>query len=104
MSPFVQHAIEWFITFVLAGVAGWLLANHGRRKNHDKAMEQGMRAIMRKQIVDAYDYYHNQDHRLTVERKSEIDEMYAAYHALGGNGTITHMYNEIDNDLWIERK
>ena len=30
--------------------------------------------------------------------------MYAAYHALGGNGTITGMYRELeDSDIWIAR-
>lgn len=104
MNPFIAHAIEWVITAVLAGVVGWAVATVRRRRSHDDAMEQGMRAMLRKQIVDAYDLYHNQHRRLTVERKREIDEMFSAYTALGGNGTIADMYHEIDDDVWIERR
>lgn len=104
MNTFVIHAIEWAITAVLAGAAGWAAATLRRRRTHDDAMEQGMRAILRKQIVDAYDIYHVQHRRLTVERKREIDEMFEAYSALGGNGTVADMYHEIDDDIWIERR
>lgn len=31
----------------------------------------------------------------TVEEKDAIDKAYADYHTLGGNGTITSLYNEV---------
>lgn len=103
MSPLVVHGIEWVITAVLAGAVGWFGNSLRKKQTHDDAMELGMRVLLRTQIVDAYDRYHNQHAKLTVERKREIDEAYEAYHALGGNGTITEMYREIDGDIWIER-
>lgn len=74
------------------------------RTVRDEAMALGMKALLRARIVDCYDRYHNQEKPLTVERKREIDEMYEAYHGLGGNGTITALYNELrDSDVWIAR-
>ncbi len=70
----------------------------------EDAMALGMKALLRSQIVSFYDMYHNQERPLSVERKKELDEMYEAYHALGGNGTISTMYKELENaDIWIVR-
>lgn len=74
------------------------------RTARDEAIALGVKAILRSRIVDYYDRYHNEKRPLTVERKREIDEMYTAYHMLGGNGTITALYEELrDSDVWIAR-
>lgn len=74
------------------------------RTVRDEAMMLGMKALLRGQIVNFYDAHHNQSKPLSVERKRELDEMYSAYHLLGGNGTITQMYDELKNsDIWIVR-
>ena len=104
MSPLLVHGIEWIITAILAGAVGWFGNALRKKQAHDDAMEQGMRVLLRTQIVDAYDLYHNQHARLTVERKREIVEAYGAYSALGGDGVITEMYRELEDiDIWIER-
>ena len=74
------------------------------RTERDDAIALGMKAMLRGQIINFYDQYHNQSKPLSVERKKELDEMYAAYHALGGNGTISQMYKNLkDSDIWIVR-
>ena len=99
MSPFLVHGIEWIITAVLAGIAGYLTSSLRKKHTHDDAMEQGMRVILRKQIVDAYDLYHvKKSAPLTVERRREITEAYEAYEMLNGNGVITDMYHELQED------
>lgn len=74
------------------------------RQIRDDAIALGIKALLRSSIVNFYDAHHNQGKPLSVERKRELDEMYAAYHQLGGNGTITAMYEELkDSDIWIVR-
>ena len=74
------------------------------RTTRAEAMALGMKALLRAQIVNFYDTYHNQERPLSVERRRELDEMYTAYHALGGNGTVTAMYEELKaSDIWIVR-
>ena len=103
MSPFLVHGIEWVITAILAAAVGWFGNSLRKKQTHDTAMEQGMRVLLRTQLVDAYYLYHVQHVKLTVERRREIDEAFEAYTALGGNGTVADLYNEIDDDVWIER-
>jgi len=102
MSVYMIHAIEWVITAVLAGVVGYVGATMRKKQTHDDAMEQGMRVLLRTQIVDAYYKYHVQQKKMTVERRAELDESFQAYTRLGGNGTVATLFHELDeDDVWI---
>lgn len=104
MSPFLVHGIEWIITAALAGFAGYLASALRKHKAHEDAMEVGMQVLLRKALIDSYDYYHNQGHKMTVERRREIVEAYEAYTRLGGDGVVSKMVADItETDVWIER-
>ena len=105
MNAFLVHGIEWVITACLAAIVGYLASTLKRRKTHDKAMETGMQVLLRKALIDSFDYYHNQGHKLTIERKREITEAYAAYTLLGGDGVVSQMVENLttEKDVWIER-
>ena len=102
MSPFVVHGIEWIITAILAGAVGWFGNSLRKKQSHDDAMEQGMRVLLRTQIVDAYYKYHIKQTKMSVERRAELDESFEAYRQLGGNGTVAQLFHEMDeDDVWI---
>ena len=102
MSPFLIHGIEWVITAILAGAVGWFGNSLRKKQTHDDAMEQGMRVLLRTQIVDGYYKYHVQQKKMTVERRAELDETFDAYTKLGGNGTVAQLFHELDDDdVWI---
>lgn len=102
MSPFLIHGIEWVITAILAGAVGWFGSSLRKKQNHDDAMEQGMRVLLRTQIVDAYYKYHIKQTKMSVERRAELDESFEAYRQLGGNGTVAQLFHEMDDDdVWI---
>lgn len=64
-----------------------------RRRN--EAIENGVKDILRIQILDTYDKCIGNGRVISVARKDAIDSAYKSYHALGGNGTITQVHNEI---------
>jgi len=63
-------------------------------KERNQAIENGLRDVLRLQILDNYEKA-NLDGKISVSRKDAIDSAYKSYHALGGNGTITQIHNEI---------
>ena len=63
-------------------------------KVRNTAIENGVRDILRMQILDTYERCKAAGH-ITVSRKDAIDSAYQSYHALGGNGTITHVHTEM---------
>lgn len=93
----VKYWLEVLFGCVTAGVSIALkkISNQLKKeKVRNQAIEDGVRDILRMQILDTYERC-TQIGKITVSRKDAIDSAYKSYHALGGNGTITQVHNEI---------
>lgn len=77
------------------GVFGYLVAMLRRRTKEERATAKIIKALGRKEIMDAYQLYIVEGHRMTVERFEQLTEIFEAYTTLGGNGTAMRMYEEI---------
>lgn len=96
--------VTWAMTGALGALVGFFATKLHAKTKHEEAMEEGMRCLLRKEIVDMYDWHVHEGHPMSVERKRDVVEAYEAYHALGGNGVITDMYSELmDKDVCIVR-
>ena len=84
---------------ILLGYIVWLLK---RQKRDRDANAQRTMLLLRVQLIEYHDKY-----TLLGEIPSyayeNFCEMYTAYHALGGNGMVTKMYEEI-NELHLKQK
>lgn len=87
--------IGQIVSIAIAAACGYLGATATRLKARDAALYDGMKAILRRELVDDFETYVVEAHPLSLERKTEVDECYAAYKALGGNGTGAQMYAKI---------
>ena len=87
------------VSLTVAAVFGVLTGYLGSRLHHlterDRAIEQGVKAILRHELMDDYERFCGNGEPLNVERRREIDECYHAYAALGGNGTGATAYEAI---------
>lgn len=92
MDIFNNPITAQLISIAVAGVCGFLAAQIKRMSARDKALYEGLKTILRKELVDAYERYVVGSELLSYERKEEVDECYAAYKSLGGNGTGDQMY------------
>lgn len=113
MDPMVWDVLKTCISCGLSFALGLVASLLARRraqedkiieeqKHQDKAMVDkqiagniGLLALIRKSLVDSYERHVTLKVPMTIERRHEIDQMYAAYKTLGGNGTITHLYEEL---------
>lgn len=91
----LNAALSQIVGIVVAGLAGWVAASAKQHSRYDKAMRDGMKSVLRKELVDAYDRYVLDKCPMTVERRHELEEAYRSYRALGGNGTGEAMYKAI---------
>lgn len=66
-------------------------ANGLKKKN--KALENGMLSLLRAEIIRQHDKYTDRQY-CPIYAKDALEKAYAAYHSLGGNGTITKIYND----------
>lgn len=86
----VKYWLEWAFGIVVS-VGGFILKRFWKRQ---RAIEDGVRDILRMQILDNYEHV-KKEGKISVSRKDAIDSAYNSYHALGGNGTITRVHQEI---------
>lgn len=60
----------------------------------EKATNEALRALCRDRILQGYRYYKQHDGLSTADLET-MTKLYNAYHSLGGNGTITAIYEKI---------
>lgn len=97
IMDYLSNAVLQIMGIGIAAACGWLAAQVKRLSTRDAALYAGMKAVLRKELVDDFEKYvvNGSDHQLTIERKREIEECYAAYAALGGNGVGKQMYEKL---------
>lgn len=91
----LQHL--WELAFT--GISGALTAAYRRltkrikaQDDERKAIKEGLLAILHDRIYQACQYYIKQGSIDTGGLKN-LEYLYKSYHALGGNGTGTELYN-----------
>ena len=92
---------KYWLEFVFGLIVAALSAGYAKiskrlkeEKVRNTAIENGVRDILRMQILDTYDRCKAAG-SISVSRKDAIDSAYTSYHTLGGNGTITQVHNEL---------
>lgn len=93
----LKYWIEEVFSLIVIGF-GIVLKNINKQMKAEKvrnqAIENGVRDMLRLTILDNYERC-KQEGKISVARKDAIDSAYNSYHALGGNGTITRVHEEI---------
>lgn len=76
---------------VILGYIVWLLKN---QKKDRSANSKGTMLLLRVQLINYHSEYMKKQEIPTYAYQN-FCEMYDAYHALGGNGLVTKMYEDI---------
>lgn len=77
---------------ILLGYIVWLLKN--QKKSRD-ANARGTMLLLRVQLIEYHSKYTKRGN-IPSYAYENFNEMYSAYHELGGNGMVTHMKEEIE--------
>jgi len=94
-----KYWVEWAFGLIAAGVIAYikhLSAQIKKERAEQKALRDGMRSLLRRQLI--LDCEQSLlDNYCSTERKDTIDDMYKSYHALGGNGVVSHLLAQTMN-------
>ena len=91
MKVLMDYIVEsWpgWICAAAAPVIGYLYAQV-------RASREGIRALLRAEIIRVYNKYHDDKEYCPIYVKQSIEDIYKQYHALKGNGVGTKLYEEI---------
>ena len=94
---FQTHILEMLFGLISAGLLAGFKVLASRLKDAEKknkAIEEGLQALLRDGVITHYDKYMQRGYILVRELEN-MQSMYNAYHALGGNGTITRLIEEL---------
>lgn len=96
MEAIQPYIIGWLIPTALGAALGFLAGKMKKLTARDKAIEEGMKCILRSELSRAYKRHVVDQKPITVEERRELDAIWHAYHdGLDGNGTGQSMYEEL---------
>ncbi len=85
-----RYWLEVIFGFALSGIGFCFRGMYAQFK----ALKLGMQAILRDRIIEQYNKWTEKDF-IPIYALENVEAMYLEYHALGGNGTITKLYEEL---------
>lgn len=89
--------MEIIFSTIAAGLTAALTQLNYRIKQkilEQDALKNGMQAILRDRIIQCYNHYIAKGY-LPFYAMENVTSMYDAYHALGGNGAVTEIYEKM---------
>lgn len=93
----VKYWLQTIFGLILAacGAAwGWVTHRVGKQRKMQKALMDGVEALLHDRLYQAHTY-HSKKHFISPSDLENIESIYNAYHNLGGNGTGTTIYEEL---------
>ena len=95
MDMVIEQVLRWALPSALGAVVGVLATQVRHKSEADRALREGMVALLRAQLIDMHERYVESGDGCPVAVKEQATSIYQPYHALGGNGTGTRLYQEI---------
>ena len=90
----LQMIISYLIPATLGAGIGFLSSKLKKNKAKEKAIEDGVQALLRNELVREYREYKAKG-ELSILDKENIESMFRQYKNLGGNGTVEQLITEL---------
>ena len=90
----LQMILSYLIPTILGGIIGFISTNLKKDKKKDLAIEQGLLALLRNEIIRRYREFELKG-EISILDQENLDEMFKQYQNLGGNGTVKKMMNDL---------
>lgn len=91
----VEALVKWAVPLVCGAVAAWAAASIKRERRKVDAIGEGVRALLRAEVIRAHRDYYEDGVPITLSQRTHLQDVYTAYHDLGGNGTATRLWEDI---------
>jgi hypothetical protein len=92
----LQIILSYLLPTILGGIVGFISTKLKRNKKKDLAIELGVQALLRNEIIRRYREFETKG-EIPILDKENLEEMYEQYKNLGGNGTVKKMMDELLN-------
>ena len=90
----LQIILSYLIPTIIGAVIGFLGTKLKKNKKKDLAIEQGVQALLRNEIIRRYREFEIKG-EISILDKENLEAMFEQYKKLGGNGTVKNMMDEL---------
>lgn len=87
------NVFVWALTAVLGWIVGRVTSTARADREERQALYDGVRALLRSELMSTH-HRAMVDGGVTTTDREVMERTYSAYHALGGNGVATRLYDE----------
>ncbi len=94
MNEIINVITSYLIPTILGGILGFISTKLKKNKKKDLAIEQGVQALLRNEIIRRYREFETKG-EISILDKENLEEMFEQYKNLGGNGTVKKMMDEL---------
>lgn len=103
----IEQIVGHSINLLLGGMISYLFALYRQKKNELKnaekahetemeALKTGVQSLLRDRIIQAYNHYVQDRGWIPIYAKESINACYNSYEALGANGVINDLMEQIN--------
>ena len=96
MDDILYKLIGQVITGVLGALTAYLGTMYRIKKKENDALKAGVQALLRDRIIQAYNHYVCEKEWVPIYAKESIDACYKSYEALGNNGVIDNLMQQLN--------
>ncbi len=90
----LKIVLSYLIPTILGTLIGFAITRLKKDKKKEKAIEYGVQALLRNELVRRYREYETKK-EITILDKENMEAMFEQYKNLGGNGTVKHLMDEL---------
>jgi len=94
----IESTIQTVINIIAGAIISYLFALYRAKKKENNALKAGLQALLRDRIIQAYNHYVQDKGWIPIYAKASMDACYKSYEALGDNGVIDSLMEQL-NDL-----
>ena len=101
-SLIASESLAWLVPALLGAAAGWaggalraLRCGRDAREERDDALVDGVKTLLRCEIVRAHGAFVLASEPLDVDSLAHVQKVHDSYRRLGGNDVGTHLYRQI---------
>lgn len=91
ISPFFTAIVASLATLLISRLTGVI----GNSRDEMDALKEGMRTLLRNELVAAHREWYEEKGYITLEALEFCQQTYEAYHGLGGNGSGDKLFKDI---------
>lgn len=91
-----ESTMQTVINIIAGAIISYLFALYRAKKKENNALKAGLQALLRDRIIQAYNHYVQDKGWIPIYAKESIDACYRSYEALGDNGVIDNLMQQIN--------